>query len=146
MSSYRRRGNLKKKSRKRTSAKSLWNPDKELKVAVKTGKCLIGFKETMRELAMGELKLIVVANNAPPKVTRRIELLNRCLSDPIPVFTSANSSWDLGAVMGHPYWVSCLGIIDVGDSSIIKVIEKVKEQQEQQEQQRKPHQIGTEVF
>lgn len=130
--SYRRRGNMRKKRRKRTSAKSRYDPDKEISVAVKTGKSLIGFKETARELAMGELKLIVLARNAPKQVENRIRLYNSCLESPIPVFTSNNSSWDLGAVLGKPYWVSCLGIIDEGDSSIIQTVEKVQELEKNQ--------------
>lgn len=125
--SYRRRGNLTKKRRKRTSAKSRYDPDKEISVAVKTGKSRIGFKETTREMAMGELKLIVLARNAPKQVVDRISLYNKCLEDPIPVFTSQNSSWDLGSILGKPYWVSCLGIEDEGDSSILQTIEKVQE-------------------
>ena len=132
MSSYRRRGNMAKKKRKRTSAKSQWNPDKEMSVAVKTGKCRVGFKETIRELSMGEIKLIVLARNAPNKVKNRVSLLNNCLEQPVPIFNSTNSSWDLGAVLGMPYWVSCLAILDEGDSSIMKTIEKVQELQEQE--------------
>ena len=127
--SYQRQGNLKKKRRKRTSAKSLWDPDKEMSIAVKTGKSRIGFKETIRELAMGELILLVLARNAPKDVVDRVSLLNKCLETPIPVFVSQNSSWDLGAVLGKPFWVSCLGIMAEGDSSILQTVEKVQEQQ-----------------
>ena len=120
---------MRMKKRKRSSAKSLYDPNKELSVAVKTGKTLIGYKQTARELAMGELKLVVLAHNAPDKVVNQIRLYNKCLEEPVPVFTSSNSSWDLGAILGKSFWVSCLGIIDEGDSSIIHTVEKVQELQ-----------------
>jgi large subunit ribosomal protein L30e len=126
------------KKRRRTSAKSQWNPDKEMSVAVKTGKCRIGFKETIRELAMGEIKLIILARNVPNKVKNRVMLLNNCLEQPVPVFNSSNSSWDLGAVLGMPFWVSCLAILDEGDSSIMTTIEKMKEQEDQKESMASP--------
>ena len=127
--SYQRRGNMRMKRRKRTSAKSRYDPDKEINVAVKTGKSLIGYKQTARELATGKLKLIVLARNTRKDVVDRINLFNSCLETPVPVFTSQNSSIDLGAVLGKPYWVSCLGIIDEGDSSILKTVEKIQEQE-----------------
>ena len=117
-----KRGQQKLKRRKRTSAKSSFDENKEINVAVKTGKTLMGAKTVIRELSMGDLKLIVLANNAPKQVVDEIKLLNSCLDSPIPVFISKNSSWELGATCGKPFWVSTMGILQEGDSSILKAI------------------------
>ena len=117
--SYKQQQKLKR--RKRTSAKLSFDESKELNVAVKTGKTLLGMKSVIRELSLGELKLIVIANNAPKKVVDQISLLNACLADKqVPIFKSKNSSWDLGAACGKPFWISTVGILDEGDSSILK--------------------------
>lgn len=118
-----RRGQQKLKRRKRSSAKSLWDEGKEINVAVKTGKVLLGARSVTRELSMGDLKLIVLSRNAPNDVKNNITLLNNCLENPIPVYESNSSSWDLGAVCGKPFWASVLGVLDPGDSSIMKAIE-----------------------
>ncbi len=118
-----KRGQQKLKRRKRTSAKSSFDENKEINVAVKTGKVLLGSKATIRELSIGELKLIILAANTPIKTIDQIDLLNGCLENPVPVFTSKNSSWELGAACGKPFWVSTMGILEEGDSSILKAVE-----------------------
>ena len=116
-----KRDQQKLKRRKRTSAKKSFDESKELNVAVKTGKTLLGMKSVIRELSLGKLKLIIIARNAPKKVLDQIYLLNACLEDkPVPIFTSKNSSWDLGAACGKPFWISTVGILNEGDSSILK--------------------------
>ncbi|MHA1767974.1 MAG: 50S ribosomal protein L30e [Promethearchaeota archaeon] len=117
-----KRGQQKLKRRKRTSAKSSFDENKEINVAVKTGKTLIGTKSVLRQLSMGDLKLLILAKNAPKQVIDKITMLNNCLETPVPIFTSKNSSWDLGAVCAKPFWVSTIGIMKEGNSSILKVI------------------------
>ena len=117
-----KRGQQKLKRRKRTSAKLSFDENKEINVAVKTGKTLIGTKSVIRELSMGDLKLLILASNAPKQVVDKITLLNNCLETPVPIFISKNSSWDLGAVCAKPFWVTTVGIKNAGNSSILKVI------------------------
>ena len=117
-----KRGQQKLKKRKRTSAKLSFDENKEINVAVKTGKVLLGTKSVLKQLSMGDLKLLILANNAPKEVVDKIKLFNNCLETPIPIFTSKNSSWDLGAVCAKPFWVSTVGILSEGNSSILKVI------------------------
>jgi len=115
-----KRGQQKLKKRKRTSAKLSFDENKEINVAVKTGKTLIGTKSVMR--SMGDLKLLILASNAPKKIVDQVTLFNNCLETPIPIYISKNSSWDLGAVCAKPFWVSTVGILSEGNSSILKVI------------------------
>ena len=118
-----KRGQEKLKRRKRTSAKATFDENKEINVAVKTGKVLVGAKKVITQLSTGSLKLIILANNTPAETLERISLLNNCLESPIPVFTTKSTSWDLGAACGKPYWISSIGVIEAGDSSILKVID-----------------------
>jgi len=71
---------------------------------------------------MGDLKLLILASNAPKQVVDKITLLNNCLETPVPIFISKNTSWDLGAVCAKPFWVTTVGIKNAGNSSILKVI------------------------
>ncbi|MHA2002154.1 MAG: 50S ribosomal protein L30e [Promethearchaeota archaeon] len=119
-----KRGQQKLKRRKRTSAKSSFDENKEINVVVKSGKYRLGVRTVQRELSMGDLKLIILARNAPHDVVDQITLLNNCLDSPVPIHITNNSSWDLGAVVGKPFWVSIIGVIEEGDSSILKVVEQ----------------------
>jgi len=110
------------KRRKRTSSKALWDENKEINVAVKTGNVLLGAKSVLREIALGQLKMIIMAQNTPEDIANQIKMFNKCLEAPIPVYVSKNSSWDLGANCGKPFWVSVLGVLDEGDSSIMKAL------------------------
>ena len=65
------------------------------------------------------MALIILAKNTPQKTLDQINILNRCLETPVGVYVSKNSSWDLGAACAKPFWVSALGILDPGDSSIL---------------------------
>lgn len=117
-----KRGQQKIKKRKRTSAKSEFDENKEINVAVKTGKTILGTKKVIQQLSMGKLKLLIMAKNTPAKIVDDIRILNNCLEIPVPIFISKSSSWDLGSVCAKPFWVATVGILDEGDSSILKVI------------------------
>ncbi len=122
MSSYRGRGQQKKIPRRKKSSKDVFDESKEINVAVKTGDVLVGANSVLKEMTMGSLKLIVIAKNVPEKEYQKIKMYNNCLEEPIPVYRSKNSSWDLGAICGKPFWISTLGVQDVGDSSIMKSV------------------------
>jgi large subunit ribosomal protein L30e len=122
--SFEKGGQMALKKRKRTSAKLEFDESKEISVASKTGKVLYGSKSVVSELASGTLKMIIIANNTPKPILDKISNLNDSLETPVPLYVMHGSSWDLGSICGKPYWISTLGIIEVGDSSILKVITK----------------------
>jgi large subunit ribosomal protein L30e len=118
-----KRGQMGLKKRKRTSSKATFDENKEINVAVKTGKVLIGSNKVLKEVASGDLKLLVLANNTPKEKVEQLTLYNNCLEKAVPIFVSKNSSKDLGSVCGKPYWIAMIGIQEPGDSSILNVIE-----------------------
>jgi large subunit ribosomal protein L30e len=111
------------KPRKRTSSKASFDENKEINVAVKTGKVIIGSNKVLKEIASGELKLVILAENTPKDKVELLNIYNNCLDKPIPVYTTKSSSKDLGAVCGKPFWIAMLGIQEAGDSSIMGVTE-----------------------
>ena len=123
MSIYNRgKGQQRKIPRRKKSTKNLFDESKEINVAVKTGDVLLGEKSVLSEMSMGSLKLIVLAKNTPRELKNKVKMFNNCLEEPIPIYTSRNSSWDLGAICGKPFWISALGVLNVGDSSIMEAI------------------------
>ncbi len=37
-----------------------------LQLVMKSGKCVLGFKQTLKTLRQGKAKLVIIANNTPP--------------------------------------------------------------------------------
>lgn len=88
--------------------------------AVSTGKCKIGIKSSISSIKKGEAKLVVVAANCPrdeyDDIARYAQLAQ------VKVQQFEGTSWDLGEVVGKPFMVSAIAIIEPGDSKILKMV------------------------
>ncbi len=88
--------------------------------AVSTGKCRIGAKSSISSIKKGEAKLVIVAANCPKDeyedITRYAQLAQ------IKVQEFEGTSWDLGEIVGKPFMVSAIAIIQPGDSKILKMV------------------------
>jgi len=94
----------------------------EIRVAMSTGKVIVGSKQTIKACAFGKAKLVIIASNCPESVRSQIEYYAKLSGVPIYVFPG--SSWDLGAACRKPFMVASLAIIDPGDSDIMSLVEK----------------------
>ncbi len=92
---------------------------RELKVAINTGKVVLGTRQTIKAILRGEAKLVVVAANAPPQIKSDVEYYAKLAQ--IPVIVYPGSSWELGAACGKPFKVASLAVIDPGESSIMEL-------------------------
>lgn len=82
--------------------------NKALRLASNTGKVLFGAKQTADAAATGDVKLVVYATNAPRKDFSGAK-----------TYKYPGTNADLGAACGKPFPVSCLAIVDPGDSQIL---------------------------
>ena len=94
---------------------------RELRVALNTGKVIIGSKRTIKTLIHGKAKMAIIAANCPKDIRRDIEYFAKLSKTPVYVFPG--SSWDLGAVCQKPFMVASLAVIDPGESSILDLVE-----------------------
>ena len=92
---------------------------KAVRMAVKTGKVVLGTKRTLQLIKQGKVKLAIVASNCPTEIREDLEYY--CKLSNIPIYTYDGTSWDLGAVCGKPFMVAVMAIIDPGDSEILKL-------------------------
>jgi len=95
--------------------------DKALRIAIKSGKIIIGSKRTLEDMKKGRTKLIIVASNTPSEISQDVEYYAKLSK--VPIYIYQGSSWDLGSVCGKPFMVSTLAITDPGDSDILKLAE-----------------------
>ena len=93
--------------------------ERGIRVAVDTGKVILGSNKTIQAIKLGNGELVVIANNAPKTLKDDVEAYSK-LSN-IPVYTFEGSSVELGSICGKPFTVTTLMIQEPGDSNILEI-------------------------
>ena len=93
-----------------------------IRMAVDTGKIVLGSDRTKKLALLGGAKAIVVAGNCPASVKQDILHYSSLSATPIIQFTG--TSVELGVVCGKPFSVSALSVIEAGNSDILKLSAK----------------------
>ncbi|KAG6434841.1 hypothetical protein SASPL_106485 [Salvia splendens] len=89
-----------------------------LALVMKSGKFTLGYKTVLKTLRSSKGKLILISNNCPP--LRKSEIEYYAMLAKIGVHHYNGNNVDLGTACGKYFRVSCLSIVDPGDSDIIK--------------------------
>ncbi|MEM5879062.1 MAG: 50S ribosomal protein L30e [Candidatus Aenigmatarchaeota archaeon] len=82
--------------------------EEEIINANKSGKIILGYRESKKFIRTNDAKLVVVANNIPEKIRKEIEHEIKIAGVKIEIFNG--SSKDLGVLCGKPYPVGVLVI------------------------------------
>ena len=118
---------MKMKRRKRTSRKKEFDINKQVNIAVRTGKTIIGSKSVLKFINTDDFRVIILAQNCPDDLKERIEtMIHSKDTNKTPIYHYPDSSWELGTAAGKPHMIAALGIINPGDSSILNVLEPPK--------------------
>lgn len=91
----------------------------EIRRAVETGKVILGSRRTLRLLKLGKGKLVIVASNCPKELKEAAEYY--CKLTGIKLYSFPGSSVELGVVVGKPYPVSLMTVIEPGDSRVLSL-------------------------
>ncbi|KAG6615296.1 60S ribosomal protein L30 [Phytophthora cinnamomi] len=102
-------------SKKSKSADSI---NSRLQLVMRSGKVALGYKQTLKHLRSGKAKLIILANNTPPLRKSEVEYYSMLAKTGVHHFTGNNN--DLGTACGKYFRVSCMCILDAGDSDILR--------------------------
>lgn len=98
-----------------------WNKfNEQLRNSVDTGKVYLGTKEVLRECLVGDPKIIVVSKTIKSITKKQIEHYSKKLN--VTFIEYPENGFELGSVCGKPFNVSAIAIKDLGESSIIDVI------------------------
>ncbi|GMI99411.1 hypothetical protein like AT1G77940 [Hibiscus trionum] len=89
-----------------------------LALVMKSGKYTLGYKTVLKSLRGSKGKLIIISNNCPPLRKSEIEYYAMLCKVGVHHYNGNNN--DLGTACGKYFRVSCLSIVDPGDSDIIK--------------------------
>jgi large subunit ribosomal protein L30e len=85
--------------------------ERNLKIAIDTGKVIFGTKEAEKAIKNGTARLVVLAKNCPS------EYLKKQPFTKILQFPGDNVA--LGAVCGKPFSISAVAVLDPGESNVI---------------------------
>ena len=94
---------------------------RELKVAINTGRVLLGTRETVKALLSGAAKMVILANDAPLSIRQDIEYYGRLSGTPIYVYHG--NTWQLGTACGRPHRVAALAVVEPGESNILSLVQ-----------------------
>ena len=92
----------------------------EIRRAVETGKVILGSRQTLRLLKLGKGKLVIVASNCPKELREAVEYY--CKLTGIKLYPFPGGSVELGVVVGKPYPVSLMTVIEPGDSRVLSLV------------------------
>jgi len=91
-----------------------------IRLAVKSGRTVLGTHKTLHALRTGNPKVIVLASNAPPEIVNTLTSLAQ--AGQVPIHHYRNTSWELGQLCGRPHMVAAMAILDPGDADISSLI------------------------
>ncbi|XP_055327717.1 60S ribosomal protein L30-like [Paramacrobiotus metropolitanus] len=102
------------------SKKSAENINARLALVMKSGKFVLGYKQTLKTLRQGKAKLIIIANNTPALRKSEIEYYAMLAKTGVHHYTGNNI--ELGTACGKYFRVATMSITDPGDSDIIRTM------------------------
>merc|ERR1712220_11381 len=103
---------------KKMVKKSNESINSRLALVMKSGKCLLGYKQTLDSIRLGKAKLVIIANNTPP--LRKSEIEYYAMLAKTGVHHYVGNNIELGTACGKYFRVCTLSITDPGDSDIIR--------------------------
>jgi large subunit ribosomal protein L30e len=96
--------------------------NKQLQIAVRSGKVALGIKETVDAARFAKGKLLIIASNCP--ASARQDIVQYAKQSTIPIFEYPGTSVDLGAACLKRFVVAALTVKEPGDSEILKLAER----------------------
>merc|ERR1711893_574787 len=100
------------------SKKALESINSRLALVMKSGKYVLGYKQSLKTIRAGKAKLVIIANNTPP--LRKSEIEYYAMLAKTGVHHYSGNNIELGTACGKYFRVTTLSITDPGDSDIIR--------------------------
>ncbi len=106
---------------KSTKKSQLESINHRLSLVMKSGKSVLGYKQSLKTLRNGKSKLVIISKNTPALRKSEIEYYAMLAKTGVHFYSGDNT--ELGTACGKYFQVSMLSIIDPGDSDIIRTTE-----------------------
>jgi large subunit ribosomal protein L30e len=90
---------------------------KELSIVRRTGKFILGYRQSYLAVLSGKARLVVLSRNCPAE--KRSEMMVAAKMRGVRVIETEHDSRDVGLALGKPFSASVVAIIDPGSSSLL---------------------------
>mmetsp|Transcript_16509 Transcript_16509/g.25902 ORF Transcript_16509/g.25902 Transcript_16509/m.25902 type:complete len:135 (-) Transcript_16509:55-459(-) len=97
--------------------KNVESMNSRLKLVMKSGKAILGYKSGVKGLRTGKSKMVLIASNCPPLRKSEVEYL--AMLAKIQVHHYSGDNTELGTACGKLFNCSVVSILDGGDSDIL---------------------------
>lgn len=88
-----------------------------LKLVMKSGKAILGYKASLKALRRNKAKMILIASNCPHLRKSEVEYMAMLAKTTVHHYSGDNTA--LGTACGKLFNCSVLSIVDPGDSDIL---------------------------
>lgn len=104
----------KRASRKRTKKTKISDIDRQISILLDTGKVVLGYNKSIKDLLLGETKLVIYAHNIQPE--RKKDLLYYAELGDIKAVEYPGTSLALGKLCGKLFPVTIISVKDLGEA------------------------------
>lgn len=101
---------------------------RHLEVITRTGKLILGFRQSYLSILHRKSRLIILAGNCPPDLEKEIRIA--CAMTRVPLLKTKVPGKELGFMAGKPYSAAVISVIDPGNSNILEIVAPAAEEEE----------------
>ncbi|PAA60809.1 hypothetical protein BOX15_Mlig033477g1 [Macrostomum lignano] len=103
---------------KKASKKQQENINSRLALVMKSGKVVLGLRQTLKSLRQGKAKLVILASNTPALRKSTIEYYSMLSKSGVHHYIGNNI--ELGTACGRHFKICSMAVLDAGDSDIVR--------------------------
>ncbi|MFA6048793.1 MAG: 50S ribosomal protein L30e [Candidatus Micrarchaeia archaeon] len=96
-----------------------YDVSRSIRLAVDSGKVLLGAQESRKVALSGKARLIIVSGNCPDNYKQDVEHYAKLAS--IELMRFPGTSVELGTACGKPFPVSMMTVLEAGNSDILEI-------------------------
>merc|ERR1739841_358219 len=100
------------------------NINQKLQLVFKSGKAVLGVRQTLKQIRTAKAKMVIVSKNCPALRKSEIEYYFMLSKTHLHHYEGNNT--DLGTACGKLHRVGVLAITNPGDSDILRIIESAQ--------------------
>jgi large subunit ribosomal protein L30e len=90
----------------------------DIRLAVDTGKVVIGNKSVMRAINESSVQAVIISSKGKKEIIE--DIIHMCSVAQIKLLKFSGNSLELGTVCGKPFSVNALAVLSPGNSNILK--------------------------
>uniref|UniRef100_A0A1I8JI24 Vacuolar protein sorting-associated protein 29 n=2 Tax=Macrostomum lignano TaxID=282301 RepID=A0A1I8JI24_9PLAT len=105
---------------KKASKKQQENINSRLALVMKSGKVVLGLRQTLKSLRQGKAKLVILASNTPALRKSTIEYYSMLSKSGVHHYIGNNI--ELGTACGRHFKICSMAVLDAGDSDICETL------------------------